>query len=537
MSSPKRQPQPAPPPRLLLVSFSVCPAPDRHGVQLVNLLKTLSPRYQMDVLTLRSTELPYVERFHRTRMLRVPVGQGSLGEQVEAFRRAIRRQFEGDEYDVVHLRSAWGGHAVVASLPESARLVYEVARSTEGEPRAADEALAGKLAEEEAACLARADLVLVPTETARRHLVSRGIDRVRVIAPGVNIDHFDWEPPVEDGVVRVLYAGRLAAGRGVRLLLRAVGLLRRPVRLVLAGPLDPAFAPELERAIAEAGLEPGQVELAGPIEHDDMPRVYAQAQVCVAPSSPDEADRPLAGFPTKLLEYLACKKAVIAPRRTSVEEVISDEQEGLLFEPGDAADLARCLARLLDDAPLREALAGAGWRRVRAEHPASATRRQVLEAYAELVPPTAWVPPGRSVSPIDGLPAHPDTTTARRPAPWAVPLGRARGDRSGEIVVPPPAAEVPVVGGEIVIEALEPVEPLETSFDETVPTDVAAGPLAERVVAGPVPERIEDPPSSALTRPFPRLEPADAAPDPAPDFADGAAEERTRRRPSRKPKR
>src|SRR5207253_9982232 len=100
-------------PRTLVVSFSVCPAPDRHGVALLNLLKALAPRQTVDVLSVRGGDLPYVERLHRARMLRVPVGTGPLAEQLEAFRRAVRRQLEGEEYDVVHLRTAWGASAAL----------------------------------------------------------------------------------------------------------------------------------------------------------------------------------------------------------------------------------------------------------------------------------------------------------------------------------------------------------------------------------------------------------------------------------------
>lgn len=468
--------------RLLIVSFSVVPAPDRHGVGLLNLLKALGPRYACDVLTLRPPasamgELPVVERFMKTRMLRVPLGQGPLPEQVEAFRRAIRRQLEGEEYDVVHLRSAWGGRAVLSGVQSDARLVYEVARSTEGEPRAADAQLAVALADEEGACLAAAARVLVPTETARGHLEQRGLgEKVDVIPPGVDVDHFDWEPAGREAGERVLYAGRIAAGRGVRLLVEAVGRLRqeRPVTLLLAGPIEPGFEPLLDEAIARAGLAPGDVERLGPVDHEDMPRLIAGAQVCVAPSAADPGERPLAGFPTKLLEYMACRRAVVAPRRAAVEELIADGRDGLLFAPGDGVALAHAIGRLLDDPALREALATSGYQRVRAEHPASATRRRLLEVYAELLPEAAWTP-GRGANPIDALPSHPDTTTARRPLPGAEPVGRAQGERSGEIVITTPKKDVPVVPGEIVIEALAPEDlpgelPADASF-------VAAGPL------------------------------------------------------------
>ena len=442
------------PARLLIVSFSVCPAPDRHGVQLLNVLKALAGRYTVDVLTLRPSagELPFVERFMKARMLRVPAGHGPLGEQVDAFRRAVKRQLEGEEYELVHVRSAWGGRAVVEGA-ESSKIIYEVARSTEGEPRAADEQLAKALHDEEKQVLQRADLVLVPTETARQHLIKGGREpgRVALLPPGVDIDHFDWEPPpTAEGAERVLYAGRISAGRGVRLLLQAIEKVKKtkPVRLVLAGHTDEAFRPILTDAIEAAGLT-DDVEQLGAIEHDDMPRVIAQAAVCVAPASPDEQDRPLAGFPTKLLEYMACRRAVIAPRRPSVLEVINDGEDGLLFEPGSPDDLARVILKLLDERAFREIVAEAGYARVRDEQPASATRRRLLEAYARIAPASAWSAPGKGVQPVDGLPSDPATTTAKRPIATIVPDGRALDDRSGEIVIgevaPPPKVEPKVV--------------------------------------------------------------------------------------------
>jgi glycosyltransferase involved in cell wall biosynthesis len=438
----------------LIVSFSVCPAPDRHGVQLLNVLKALAPRYTVDVLTIRAGTMPFQERFMKTRMLRVPV-VGALPEKVDAFRRAIRRQLEGEEYDVVHLRSAWGGRAALAGT--TGRLVYEIARSPEGEPRAADAALSEALAAEEQMCLERSDLILAPSETARDVLTTRGLGaRVEVVPPGVDIDQFDWEPAAHlDRIPRVLYAGRIGGGRGVRTLLRALQMVRRrrPVKLVLAGAVDDGFAPLLEQAIADAGLG-DDVERLGAIEHDDMPRVIAQSTVCVAPAAPD-SERPLASFPTKVLEYMACRRAVVAPRRPALQEVITDGQDGLLFSPGEEMDLARNLGRLLDDATLRERIAEAGYDRVRARHPAAAARRRLLEAYARLLPPSQWAPPAPAVSPIDALPSRPDTTTSRRPVPETTPLdGRATGEKSGEIHLAAPTPEQPVVAGEIVVDEL-----------------------------------------------------------------------------------
>jgi glycosyltransferase involved in cell wall biosynthesis len=418
------------PSRVLIASFTVCPAPDRHGVALLNVLKALGPRYQVDVLTLRTptAELPYVERFMRTRMLRVPVGQGALVEQAESFGRALGRQLEGEDYDVVHLRSAWGG----GGLPAGPKLVYEIARSTEGEPRAADAVVAEALAAVERQCLERADLILAPSRFAAATLSERGFGaKTAVVVPGVDIDHFDWEAtaPESDGVPRVVYVGRIGAGRGIRLLLRAFAQVRarRPAKLVLAGPTEPRFEALLDEAGAGLagessrpspspdGALKGDIERLGPVAHDDIPRLLATATVCVAPASPDEGDRPLAGFPTKLLEYMACRRAVVAPRRRSVEELVRSGVDGLLFSPGDSDELAAQITRLLDDVALRERLAASGYERARRDHPASATRRQLLDAYARFLPAAEQLPVGGAPTPLDALPAHADTTTARRP--------------------------------------------------------------------------------------------------------------------------
>jgi hypothetical protein len=261
----------------------------------------------------------------------------------------------------------------------------------------------------------------------------------------------------------VLYAGQIAGGRGVRLLLRAVAKLRRrrPVRLILAGAVEEGFQQVLDEACFEAGLTAEDVERLGAIDHDDMPRVIARATVCVAPSAPDAAERPLASFPSKLLEYMACRRPVVAPRRPPATEIVSDSENGLLFNNGDAADLARCIGRILDDGELRERLSAAGYERVRRDHPASATRRSILEAYTRLFPSSAWTPPSAGVAPINALPTHPDTTTARRPMPQPLVDGRAEGERSGEIIIdnvtpsqpgPFPASPTTVMPTEVVIE-------------------------------------------------------------------------------------
>ena len=57
-----------------------------------------------------------------------------------------------------------------------------------------------------------------------------------------------------------------------------------------------------------------------------------------------------------LFEYLAAGRAVIASRVGVAAEVLTDAESALLVPGGDVPELARALARLLDDGALRRRL-------------------------------------------------------------------------------------------------------------------------------------------------------------------------------------
>ncbi|HVV83767.1 MAG TPA: glycosyltransferase family 4 protein, partial [Kofleriaceae bacterium] len=381
--------------RILISGFCAVPGPTRSGVQLRQVVRALSGRHTVDLLAVREGDQAYVERQGTGRLLRVPTHDADLATQVQAFQRALRRQLEGADYDVVHCRDGWSARPVLEGRDRFGyAVVYDLTRAPMAERDDLGPELAAAHDRDEESLLVGADLVLVPTEPARRFAIGRGApDRVMVAPPGVDVDRFDWDVWPPDAPPVVLYAGTLAPGRGVRLLLQAMAEVVRTLhaRLLLVGPIAPGFDASLRSAIKELGLA-GKVDVKGPIDHDLMPALIGRATVCVAPSAVDLPRRPYALYPTKLLEYLACRRAVLAPRRGAVTALVDHGREGLLFQPGDAADLARKLVRLLEDRSLRERLAATGYERVRREFTASAARRAITAAYARLASRAEWAP-------------------------------------------------------------------------------------------------------------------------------------------------
>jgi len=138
--------------------------------------------------------------------------------------------------------------------------------------------------------------------------------------------------------------------------------------------------------------------------------VIARSTVCVAADAPLESEAPMAPMPMKVLEYLACRRPVVAPRTPAIEDVVDDGESGLLFRHGDAADLANRVLTLLGDSRRAAKLAEAGYQKVRARYPASAARRGYLEAFARIVPPER--PRDHTPTPVPAFAL--ESSTARR---------------------------------------------------------------------------------------------------------------------------
>ncbi len=379
--------------RVLVAGFCAVPGPGRASVQLGHVIRSLSRKALVDVLAARRGEQPYVERKPRVRYLRVPIPDAPLADRAEAFRRALRRQLDGADYDVVHVRDGWAGSVVLELRSRFGyAVVFDAARAPLADPSTVEAGDLSGLVDRELECARQADLVLAPTEPARRYLASLSRpESVHLVPPGVDVDHFDWDDPAPDGVPRILYLGALAPPDGVRLLLRSMLEVARrsDARLVLAGPSDDR---DRERALASAkalGIE-DRVELLGEVVHDDVPDLIARAAVCVAPRAVDLGSSPAAVFPTKLLEYMACRRPVVAARRSAATLLVRDGETGLLFTPGDPASLADRLVSLLADTDLRERVADAGYEHVRRHYSASNTRRSLRRAYDWLAAQPAW---------------------------------------------------------------------------------------------------------------------------------------------------
>jgi glycosyltransferase involved in cell wall biosynthesis len=89
----------------------------------------------------------------------------------------------------------------------------------------------------------------------------------------------------------------------------------------------------------------------------ELPRHYRGADICLVPTIAQDS------LSRASVEAMASGIPVVASRIGGLPYTVTDGVTGLLCEPGDPIDLARQIARLFDDRPLRRQMGLAGRKR------------------------------------------------------------------------------------------------------------------------------------------------------------------------------
>jgi len=139
----------------------------------------------------------------------------------------------------------------------------------------------------------------------------------------------------------VMYHGTLVERNGLDLAVEAVAKLRQSVpdvQLRIYGSPTP-FLDEVMRLVAERGLE-GHVTCHGHMHLEELSVAILECDVGVIPNKRSIFTE--INTPTRIFEYLAMGKPVIAPRSNGIQDYFDDESL-IYFELSDIDELARKL--------------------------------------------------------------------------------------------------------------------------------------------------------------------------------------------------
>jgi glycosyltransferase involved in cell wall biosynthesis len=386
-------------PAVLYSAFDVVPSPKGASTHITYFARGLvDAGYRVQLITAGDSSLPERDTYCGAEMLRVPVG-GDLNflKRAIEFGQAVMKHLDSigmPSYGVVHFRSIWCGLPIVQARPRFGyKTLFEVNGLPSVELKYHYPALKGspvlaKVKEQEIATLLLADAIICPSAVTRAYVASLGIPRekITVIPNGVDTKLFTPQRvnlPAEQPTI--LYIGTLADWQGLGVLIEAMPaiLSQHPVKLRIVGRGRGRQRKDLLKRIRKLGLE-AQVSVEPAVPHHEMPKLLAQANVCVAPLVYNDRNVTQGCCPIKAIEYMACARPIVASNLPVVRELVRDDADALLFTPDDPADLARCILAILNDASLAQRLADSAAKRARARFSWHEAQKKLLRVYEKL---------------------------------------------------------------------------------------------------------------------------------------------------------
>ena len=236
--------------------------------------------------------------------------------------------------------------------------------------------------------------IFVVSDVERRNLEARGVAAGKIVVNpnGVDVERFRpgvggaearHELGIRDDEVIAGFVGTFGPWHGVEKLAEAIKLIPAnvPVRFLIVG--SGSLHVEVEQCL-EAEVAAGRVIFTGAVGHDRVPALLDACDILVAPHVPLADGSEFFGSPTKIFEYMAMGKGIVASRLGQIGEVLVDGETALLVEPGDVGELRAAILRLIDEKGLREELGNKAREVAERKHTWTHNAQRVLDAYKSL---------------------------------------------------------------------------------------------------------------------------------------------------------
>ena len=236
-----------------------------------------------------------------------------------------------------------------------------------------------------------ADLILTISPRLSRYVTTMGAkeEHVRLLPLGVDTELF--RPDTDSSELRsqwdlgdspvVVFIGTLYDFSGLDTVIgQWPGIVKKipGVKLLIVG--DGPQRPGLEKLVAETGMEQ-HVTITGFQPYETMPQYIGMAAVCINPFLITDTTRDI--FPTKIVQYMACARPVVATRLPGLEATITGEEQGVVYS--ELEHFTATLLALLEEDDWRSRLGRAALHHIRQTHSYETIVRQLEVEMAEVI--------------------------------------------------------------------------------------------------------------------------------------------------------
>jgi glycosyltransferase involved in cell wall biosynthesis len=237
--------------------------------------------------------------------------------------------------------------------------------------------------------------IFVVSDVERRNLEARGVATEKIILNPNAVDVQLFQPfvggaakrrdlGIEDTDLVAGFVGTFGPWHGVVELAKAIKAIPEslPLRFLFVG--SGSLLAEVERLLQAERLS-GRVIFTGAVPHDQVPMLLDACDILVAPHVPLADGSDFFGSPTKIFEYMAMGKGIVASRLGQIGEVLADGETALLVEPGNVNELAAALIRMTESDQLRTRLGENARAAAIQKHTWTHNAKRVLQAYESLI--------------------------------------------------------------------------------------------------------------------------------------------------------
>jgi len=230
------------------------------------------------------------------------------------------------------------------------------------------------LALSEDLAVSASSLIVVVSEVLRNELMERGVPGNEIVVNPNAVDPNRFQPHSGSGEVRrtlgieaeaivVCFVGSFSYWHGVEVLEEAIvrisgdaplqGVGHPVIQFLLVG--DGPLRREMKQRLGERGSS-HMVSFTGMVPREQVIDYLDASDILVSPHVPMPDGRPFHGSPTKLFEYMAMDKPIIASDLGQISTVLKHNETGWLVPPGDPLALVQAIYLLAGAPELRKRL-------------------------------------------------------------------------------------------------------------------------------------------------------------------------------------
>lgn len=224
------------------------------------------------------------------------------------------------------------------------------------------------------------EAAIMVSETLKQSYRQAGFNvRNAVVIPnGIPGELIAQQPPrrrASNGLIRLLYVGRLEAKKGPDVAVRAVEHLikvrgYRNVCLDMVGNGRPEYIDALKRLITSCSLQ-SIVRLTGFLPRLELIQRYSHYDMLLFPTARWE------GFPVTIIEAMSQGLTVIASDIGGPRDIIENGRNGLLVAPNEPAELADAIEKIIETPSLAAEIGSVAIQTVREKY----TLDRMLDRY------------------------------------------------------------------------------------------------------------------------------------------------------------